>query len=64
MREKEGKYYAATGTKGYRWFESAMVKSLEREDDIDMAYFESLAVDAVNNISQFGDFEWFTTNKK
>lgn len=59
MREKEGKYYAATGTKGYRWLESAMVKSLGREDDIDMLYFEKLAADAISKISQFGDFEWF-----
>ena len=32
MREKDGKYYAATGSKGYRWMESEMVKELGKED--------------------------------
>jgi energy-coupling factor transporter ATP-binding protein EcfA2 len=59
MREKEGKYYAATGTTGYRWMESEVVKSLKLEKKIDMSYFESLVLDAVNNISKFGDFELF-----
>ena len=31
MREKDGKYYAATGSKGYRWMESEMVKELEKK---------------------------------
>ena len=29
VREKDGKYAAVTGTKGYRWMESEMVKTLE-----------------------------------
>ena len=28
MREKNGRYYAATGSKGYRWLESEMVREL------------------------------------
>ena len=35
MREKDGRYYAATGSKGYRWMESEMVKELGKEDGID-----------------------------
>lgn len=27
LREKDGKYYAATGSKGYRWMEAEMVKA-------------------------------------
>lgn len=38
MREKGGKYYAATGSKGYRWLESEMVRELEKGDDIDRSY--------------------------
>ncbi|MCG4877989.1 hypothetical protein L0N00_16290, partial [Eggerthella lenta] len=38
-RENEGKYYAAAGTKGYRWLESEMVKELNKEDDIDKNYY-------------------------
>jgi len=34
LREKEGKYYAATGSKGYRWLEAEMVKSLRKENHI------------------------------
>ena len=39
-----------------------MVKELGKEDDIDMSYFTSLVDSAVENISQYGDFEWFTSD--
>lgn len=61
-RENEGKYYAATGTKGYRWLESEMVREMGREDDIDMRYYKKLADDAAEVISQYGDFEWFVSD--
>lgn len=61
VREKDGKYYAAVGTKGYRWLESEMVEQLNKQDDVDMAYFEALVNDAVDNISKYGDFEWFVS---
>lgn len=59
MREKEGKYYAATGTKGYRWLEAEMVKQLNKEDDIDLTYHRTLVDKAIATISKYGDFEWF-----
>ena len=59
MREKDGKYYAATGSKGYRWLESEMVKELDKIDDVDRSYYDKLVDDAVNTISKYGDFEWF-----
>lgn len=62
-REKDGKYYAVTGTKGYRWLEAEMVKTLGKEDDIDISYYDKLAEDAINDISQYGDFEWFTSDE-
>lgn len=58
-REKDGKYYAATGSKGYRWLESETVKKLENFDDIDRRYYDSLVDDAVTNMAQYGDVEWF-----
>ena len=61
MREKDGKYYAATGSKGYRWLESEMVKTLEREQDIDTSYYDNLVTDAVHTIASYGDFEWFVS---
>ena len=59
MREQDGKYYAATGTKGYRWLESETVKTLGKEADIDKRYYQSLVDDAVKTIEQYGDFEAF-----
>lgn len=61
-REKEGKFYAATGTKGYRWMEAEVVQTLKKEDDIDLKYFEALSDEAVEDISQYGDFEWFVSD--
>lgn len=55
------KYSAATGTKGYRWLESEHVKVLDKDDSIDKRYFNSLVDDAVDNISKYGDFEWFVS---
>ena len=60
LREKDGKYSAATGSKGYRWLESEMVRVLGKEADIDRSYYRKLADDAVQTISQYGDFEGFT----
>lgn len=59
LREKDGKYSAATGSKGYRWLESEVVKALGKEKDIDRGYYISLVDDAVNDISEYGDFEQF-----
>jgi Family of unknown function (DUF5906) len=57
MREKDGKFAAATGTKGFEWMEAEMVKTLGKEDDIDLSYFNGLVDSAVDTISKFGDFE-------
>lgn len=59
LREKDGKYYAVTGTKGYRWMEAEVVQELHKEDDIDLSYYRKLVDDAVDTISKYGDFEYF-----
>ena len=59
MREKDGKYYAATGSKGYRWLESEMVRELGKESDIDRSYYDNMVDKAIETISKYGDFEWF-----
>ena len=59
LREADGKYSAATGSKGYRWMESEMVRSLELQDQIDHNYYRKLVDDAIAAISQYVDFEWF-----
>ena len=61
MREKDGKYNAAGGSKGYRWLESEMVQELKKEKDIDKSYYQELVDDAIANMSQYGDVEWFTS---
>lgn len=61
VREKDGKYNAAGGTKGYRWMEAEMVESLEKLDDIDKSYYNKLVDNAVKDISIYGDFEWFVS---
>ena len=61
-RINEGKNYAATGTKGYRWLEAETVKLLNKEDDIDRSYYDALVDDAVATISKYGDFEWFISD--
>jgi len=57
LREKDGKYDAATGSKGYHWLEADYVKTLGKENDIDESYFKNLVDAAVETISEFGDFE-------
>lgn len=60
LREKDGKYYAATGTKGYRWMESEILRQYENYDEmIDRSYYQAMVDEAVKTISQYGDFEWF-----
>lgn len=61
-RKQGNKYYAATGTTGYRWLESTMVKELGKEGDIDRSYYDSLVDDAVEAISKYGDFELFASD--
>ena len=62
------KYDAVTGTKDkksgkpYRWLESEVVYSLHMEDDIDKTYFDKEVNEAVDEISKYGDFEWFAAD--
>lgn len=57
--KRDDKYSTVTGTKGYRWLESEIVKQNGKEDDIDKSYYNKLVDDAVSTISEFGDIEWF-----
>lgn len=62
VADRNGKYNAATGTKGYRWLESEMVRELGKEDDIDRSYYDALVDAAVETISAYGDFSWFVSD--
>ena len=63
-KDKDGnvKYASATGAKGYRWLESEMVRTLNKQKDIDRSYYDKLVDDAVETISKYGDFEWFASD--
>lgn len=61
-RINEGKCYAAPGSTGFRWLESEMVKELGKEYIIDRSYYDKLADEAVETISEYGDFEWFVSD--
>ena len=61
-RQKDDKYYAAAGSKGYRWLESELVRNLNLEDSIDFSYFNTLVDEAVFTINKFGDFEQFAAD--
>lgn len=59
-RVKDDKYYAVTGTKGYKWIEAEVAKAMP-DVQIDMSYFEKLKEDAVKTIEKFGSFEGFVS---
>ena len=58
-REKNGKYYAISGTKGYRWLEAETVQALNIEDCVDPTYHESLVTDAIDTIEKYEDYNSF-----
>ncbi len=55
-RVKDDKYYAVTGTKGYKWMDAELAKGMS-DVKIDMSYFEKLANDAKKTIETFGSYE-------
>ena len=39
-----------------------MVKSLRKENGIDRSYYDAMVDTAANDISKYGDFEWFVSD--
>ena len=64
MRFDNDKYSYATGAKDYRWKEADDIRQKGLEDEIDMGYFNKLVDEAVTDISEYGDFEWFAEEKE
>lgn len=62
-KTKEKGYAAATGSKGYRWLESEMVRQLEKQNDIDRSYYNNMVDEAVKALSGYGDFERFVADE-
>lgn len=78
-RVNDGKNYSASGTKGYRWIESEMLRGVntkdievdgkmitvldDKDDLVDMSYHNKMVDDAIETISQYGDFEMFVSQE-
>jgi len=62
-RKKEDKYYAVTGSKGYRWLEAETIKVLGKERDINRTYYNNLVNEAKETLLKFGDLEWFMSSE-
>ena len=62
VREKDGKYSYASGSKGYRWLELEQILSTHRENDIDRSYYESLCQKAKDEISKYCNFDIFVSD--
>ena len=59
LRKNGESYNAVVGTKGYRWKESEILKSLGNEDQINLAYFYRLIDDAISSIRSYGQLQDF-----
>jgi energy-coupling factor transporter ATP-binding protein EcfA2 len=53
LRKKGDAFHAATGSKGYRWLETQMVRELKKEEDIDENYYRELVTKAMEHIAEF-----------
>lgn len=62
MRKQGNKYYAAANSTGYRWLESEIVSAPGNEENIDMSFYHSMANKMVEEISNYGDAEWFMSD--
>ena len=61
--ESDGRLSYASGTKGYRFLESEIVRDTDSEQYIDYSYFDKLVDEAIDDISKFGDYYWFVDDK-
>ena len=61
LREKDDKFYAVGGTKGYFWLEADVAKERwdNQDDTIDDGYFAALVDDALNALRKYGNVSWF-----
>lgn len=62
--ESDGRMSYASGTKGYRWREAELVRGTDDEADVDTSYFDHLVDEAVADISNFGDYNWFVDDHR
>ncbi len=56
------KYDSVNDASGYRWLESEDVKLFNKENDIDLSYFDNFVNEAIETINKYGDYEQFTSD--
>ena len=59
------KFAYVTGSSGFKWLESEMVRELYPEHPetvVDRDYYTKLVDEAVEAINKYGDFEWFVSD--
>ena len=64
VREKGGKFDSVSGSIGYRWLESEVVRLTDKEADIDRTFYTAMADKAIDTISAFGSFEDFVSGTR
>lgn len=64
LRHQNDKFYSVTGCKGYCWMLSEYARSMveKGEDIIDTSYHMGLVDEAIETISQYGDFDSFVAD--
>lgn len=60
LREQNGKYYAVTGTKGFLWKESEVVRQMGLEYQIDRSYYNILCQNAIEAVNKAGEASGIT----
>ena len=60
VRSANDGYQFTSGSSGYKWLESEVVRNNNARDIINEQYYIKLVDDAVKAISNYGDFEWFS----
>ena len=63
-RYDNGKYSAASGSKGFRWLESSYVKKYKKEENIDKEYYRRKVDAAIDDISDMVDFDFFISDQQ
>lgn len=59
-RVADGKQYALAGTKDYEWLESENVQVMDKQDDIDVSYYDAKTEEAKRHLEEFVPFDILT----
>ena len=64
FKKKDGTigYNSVVGTSGYEWLESEYVRKNNKENDIDVSYYDKLVTDAITEINKHCDFYEFVSS--